>query len=392
MRPYVPISGHGLLGLGVALAACASPELERDAMRTDSAGVEIVRSPAMAVGGGEQWRLSPEPTLHVGVVEGPEAEQFNRISHAFWLSDGRIVAVNMAGPPQVRIFTAEGRHERSLGGSGSGPGEFAAISFAARLPGDTLVAHDFWSGRLVLLAPDGEVLRTRPLHQIAGEPANRWVVGGAFGDGSFLVWANDLVPGATPGRGRALRSLLRVTVAGDVIDTVVVFPDTEYVADRDGTAPVLFGLRSAWRLHGDRLYVAPGDAFRVDVFDGDGDLLRSLRVDRASRPVLPEHIAAEPARPLPPGSPEAPPAERFPAHGQGIRVDPAGGVWLEHYRIPGDDMGRWSVFDEGGVLAGEVAVPPNFRIMDVRNDEVLGVWTDELDVPGIRVYRLERGP
>ena len=43
--------------------------------------------------------------------------------------------------------------------------------------------------------------------------------------------------------------------------------------------PVPFGLRSAWHLHQDRLYVAPGDAFRVDVHDADGTLLRAYRTD-----------------------------------------------------------------------------------------------------------------
>ena len=376
-----------LLGLGAVLGGCESTDPQPSALQSDSAGVEIVHTPAPTWSPGEGWRLSSEPLLHVGVVEGAGVQEFSRILHTFWLSDGRVAAVNLSNPPEIRIFGPDGTHDRTLGGAGAGPGEFAAISFAAPRAGDSLLVHDFWNARLVLFGPQGEVLRTQPLQEIAGEPSNRWILRGVFSDGTLLVMENNLIPGATPGQVRALRTLVRVTEAGAVVDTVLVFPDAEYSAGDTGTPfPVPFGLRSAWQLHGDRLYVAPGDAFQVDVFDEDGTLLRSLRTDRG-RMSVPSGVAAEERERLAQrGGPDTPVADRFPAHGSGIRVDPDGRVWLEHYPVPGDSISRWGVFGADGVYLGDVEVPRRFQVMEVGRGEVLGVWMGELDVPGVRVY------
>jgi len=58
----------------------------RDAVR-DSAGIAIVETTSPAA----EWRLSPEPVLRIGVVDGDDAYQFSSIVFAARLSDGRIV-------------------------------------------------------------------------------------------------------------------------------------------------------------------------------------------------------------------------------------------------------------------------------------------------------------
>lgn len=388
-----------ILSIAFVLGACDAGEPGPPVVRTDSAGVEIVHSGQADV---DQWQLSPEPMLHIGVVDGPEAEQFTRIIAAAWLSDDRIVGVNFSSPPEVRIFSPGGQHQVSMGGSGAGPGEFSAISLAARLPGDTLLVHDFWSARLTYFDPHGELLRTRSLAEIVGEPATRWGLGDIFEDGTLLVYENQLYPGAAPGRRRAQRSLVRVAPTGELIDTVLVLPDAEYFAGGDGPTAVLHGLRSGWHLDGGRLYVAPGDEFRVDIHDTRGTLLRSLRRDYTRPPVAPQHVEAERERRLAQARTAADTtrieqalrdlrvAEHFPAHGRRILVNSDGSVWLEHYALPEATSRRWTVFGPDGEYLSEVHVPQNFRIMDIRGDRVLGVWTNEFDVPALRVYELAR--
>ena len=380
------------LALVVLLGACEAPDSGPSSVQTDSAGVEVVHTPEATWGPADVWRLSSEPTLSIGVVEGAAEEEFSRITHAFWLSDGRVAAVNFTNPPEIRIFTADGRHHRTVGGEGAGPGEFAAITFAAPGAGDTLLVHDLFNARVVYLDPDGEVVRTQPMPEVAGEPSNRWFPRGVFRDGTLIVMENNLMPGATPGHRRATRTLLRVTDSGDMVDTVLAFPDMEYQAGETGPpVPVPFGLRSAWHLHQDRLYVAPGDAFQVDVHDADGTLLRSLRTDRERIPVPPEQAREEEGRQVQRGLPATPAAERLPAHGAGIRVGPDGHVWLEHFALPGDTIGRWGVFGPDGVFLGDVEVPQNFQVMQVGRGEVLGVRVGEMDVPALRVYAVGPG-
>jgi hypothetical protein len=387
LRPARPYAVLALGLVALLLGGCETSGPATAALQTDSAGVEVVHTPEATWAPDQVWRLSSEPTLSIGVEEGAAEEEFSRITHAFWLSDGRVAAVNFTNPPEIRIFTADGGHDRTAGGEGAGPGEFAAITFAAPGPGDTLLVHDLFNARVVYLDPEGEVVRTQPMPEVAGEPANRRFPRGLFSDGTLLVMENNMIPGATPGHRRATRTLLRVTDSGTLVDTVLAFPDMEYQAGETGPpVPVPFGLRSAWHLHQDRLYVAPGDAFQVDVHDADGTLLRSLRTDRERRPVPPELAREEEERQTQRGLPETPGAELYPAHGNGIRVGPDGHVWLEHFAAPGDSVTRWGVFDPDGVFLGDVEVPRNFQLMQVGRGEVLGVWMGAMDVPGLRVY------
>lgn len=392
-----------ILSCGFVLGACDAAEHRPSVVRTDSAAVKIVESSeAVWVGMGQQ-QLSREPVLHIGTVDGPEAEQFTRITSTFWLSDGRIVAANFESPPEIRVFSADGQHEVSMGGSGEGPGEFRAISMAARLPGDTLLVHDYWNARLTYLDPGGELLGTRALIDIVGEPSTRWVIRDVFEDGTLLAFENSLYPGATPGHRRARRSLVRVAPTGELVDTLLVIPDGEYVQARDWPTGVLFGLRSAWHLDGGHMYVAPGDEFRLDVYDTEGTLQRSLRRQYTRPPVRSEHIEAERERRLARVATEDARrqveealrglqiAEHLPATGQRILTDSEGRVWVKHYEVPGATLRQWSVFAQDGGFLGEVEVPSNFRVMEVREGRVLGVWVDELDVPALRIYELEPG-
>lgn len=62
-----------------------SPGSDREAVSFrswDSAGVEIVESTLPAWGEGEGWRVLPEPTLRIGVVDGDPAYQFNQVAQA----------------------------------------------------------------------------------------------------------------------------------------------------------------------------------------------------------------------------------------------------------------------------------------------------------------------
>lgn len=172
----------------------------------------------------------------------------------------------------------------------------AAITFAAPRPGDSLLVHDFFSARLVLFGPEGQVQRTQPLPEIAGEPSNRWIPRGVFSDG----------------------------------------------AGGDGEQP---------------------DP-RVDPRPSSG--AANAGAGHRSR--------------------------RCGGHGagvrNGIRVDPDGRVWLEHYPVSGYSIGLWGVFGADGVYLGDMEVPRGFQLMEVGRGEVLGVWMGELDVPGVRVYAM----
>src|SRR5690606_36250403 len=81
--------------------------------------------------------------------------------------------------------------------------------------------------------------------------------------------------------------------------------------------------------------------------------------------------------------------ETFPAYQQ-LATDPAGNLWVEEYRRPGDDQPRWTVFDPSGQMLGTVDMPSGFTSVEIGNDYVLGIWKDEFDVEHVRLYGLTK--
>jgi hypothetical protein len=51
--------------------------------------------------------------------------------------------------------------------------------------------------------------------------------------------------------------------------------------------------------------------------------------------------------------------------------------------------GVWSLFSPEGVWLGDVEAPDGLDLLDSRDDLVLGVWRDALDVPYVQLHRLE---
>src|SRR5690625_3315446 len=107
----------------------------------------------------EEWRLSEFPVTRIGVVDGEPAYQLDRVAGVLRLSDGRVVVAN-AGTQELRYYDAGGGHLVTVGGAGSGPGEFRGLASIARLPGDSLLALDQGSSQLSVFGPDGEFVRS----------------------------------------------------------------------------------------------------------------------------------------------------------------------------------------------------------------------------------------
>ncbi len=143
--------------LSVALASCGRKAATGSTfMVRDSAGVSIAENRGVAPPGGGGWAISAEPTLTIGAVEGDDAYIFSRVWGATRLADGRI-AVADNGVPDIRVFDPAGRHLRTFGARGDGPGEFNSPVLMGTLPGDTLVVVDRMLRRLYLFDPETAV-------------------------------------------------------------------------------------------------------------------------------------------------------------------------------------------------------------------------------------------
>ena len=388
-----------LAGCSVDAAGKAGMPLIRD-----SAGIQIVENAAPAWGEGEGWRLSPEPVLRIGELEGAPAYQFDRVGSALRLTDGRIVVAN-AGSQELRFYDASGAHLRSAGGEGGGPGEFEWLVWVEATPGDSLVAYDLRSRRLSVFSPAGEFVRSTTLEgrSEGGIPQ----VIGRFEDRSLLV----SIPRGIGARGRVEGGLsrdstpyLHLSAEGKLLDTIARFPGAEHFIHREGdgftvTRP-LFGRTSVQALSGDRVTLGASDSYELAQYSAKGELQRIIRKRHDPRPLADadweaakqERLDAEDGawrqRTVPMLEAMPRPAN-MPAYAATI-ADTEGNLWVQDYPIPGESEQRWSVFDPDGRLLGTILTPERFRPTQIGRDFLLGVWRDEFDVQYVTMYELEK--
>ncbi len=155
--PRSPISAAAILTAVVLAggfsAACAPDSGSSGGFaQRDSAGIRIVENSAPAWSEGEGWRLSDEPTLEIGVLDGAPEYQFYRAFDGARLSDGRIVVAN-AGTHELRVYDSNGDFLGSSGREGAGPGEFKNIGVLEVFAYDSLLTWDWGNNRSQVFDP-----------------------------------------------------------------------------------------------------------------------------------------------------------------------------------------------------------------------------------------------
>lgn len=353
-----------------ALAACGGGTSGADASTaTDSAGVRVVQSERPAWKDGEGWTVGDAASLDIGVVDGGAAYQLNQVRSVARLSDGRILVVD-GGSKQLRLYGADGRHLRSAGREGGGPGEFTYLQWAAPGPGDSLLAWDAQSRRLSVFAPDGSFVRavTPPgLDRMFPHAA------GALGDGSLLVSSGIDLGAEAEGEVRDTVTYHRLNADGRSLGSLGPFPGWETFIFTSGPnllkESVPFGRNVVVRPAGGEVLVAQSDRYEARFLAPDGTLRRIVR--RAHDPVRvteadrDAHFDGEEARSggFPPSEAAEfqrlrarrrevlPRRETFPAFNDAL-ADTEGNLWVEQYPRPGEAQPRWDVFGRDGRWLG----------------------------------------
>lgn len=380
-----------------ALFAACSPtaDLPPPAVQRDSAGIAIIESFAPAWGDSVRWRVGVEPLLDLAESGTGDAHYFNLVGDVRRLPDDGIVVANR-GSAEIRKFNADGDFVGSAGGSGEGPGEFTNLQ-QIELAGDSLLGLD-WDGRMATFGrdlglvhtmwPDPEVSEVRYLS-----------------DGIMVV--EILVPEhGTVGLARWPSVLVLFDLEGVAVDTIGWTPGFEEYANDILSAAPLFRKSSVLDALGDRIFVGSSDHMQIEELNTSGDTVRILRVPDYPLALTAEQVRAErDARldiPLPPGVSSLPPyyvdavedmpsPETRPAYA-GMRVDPTGAIWLQPFRGLSERGGPepWLVLGPDGDWLGSVEIPEDFWVTDIGVDEILGIWTDELDVQHPQVRHLAR--
>lgn len=400
----------GCAVLSMATAACGGDSAAAGPAVRDSAGIRIVQSDAPAWKDGEGWTIADEPALDIGVVEGEAAYQLNNVIGTARLSDGRIVIADEKSG-EVRFFAADGKHLRTAGRKGGGPGEFQQMQWLGVAAGDSVLVWDSEAARLSVFSPDGTFVRAWKPDGLRMFPRVEAIVGGRA-----LLMEPGMDPagiGERNGEFRDTVAWMHVPLAGGASRELSRRPGAEMFASRGEdifmTDQVTFGRSLQVTGAPDGYYAGDTDAFQVGFHGPDGALRRLIRRPHQPRRVTEADLDAYFARPgatnlsdLPPDMAaqfremqrtqreRVPHRETLPAFSE-LLVDGAGNLWARDPRPEEDHPHRWSVFDADGRWLGMVQTPADLRVRQIGPDWILGTAQDELEVQHVRMYRIRKG-
>lgn len=388
-------------------AACTDGSLPETGYSVrDSAGVQIVESSAPALTSEGEWIVAPEPALEVGLLEGPEEYTFDGIGQVLRVSDGRILAVN-GRTNEIRFYSEDGVFQGTAGGTGEGPGEFMSMSKVWLGPGDTLWVNDFRLGRLTMLDPEGEFVRSVRIR--GGSEMGFPSAFGSSSDGGFWVTSG------TGGFGAGADGLLEGSEiffshydsSGGLDRVITDFPGPPQWAHTSGGVTSADALPHSigWTVYAgasSHIFLGAGVDSEVEVWNQDGKLIRLIRWKAAPRPVdgseierfkedfLVRHEGSDREEFWNGWLRDVPFPEVMPTFDKLI-VDGTGHLWVRKYQPSWEDSQIWHTFTPDGRWLGEVVVSPTLAITDIGADYILGIWRDEMDVEYVRMYLLKRG-
>jgi hypothetical protein len=397
----------------ILLGGCDRDGLRSASTTRDSAGVGIIESSTASWGPNEGVAVGEVATLQIGAVQGEAAYQFSQIIAAWRMQDGRIVIVDGASA-EIRVFDASGRFTTAMGGRGDGPGEFQALVKAVPYRGDSIAAWDARAGRLSVFDGSGTLGRIAeislpPLQAVArgtGPYAHSVAAlfRGAFADGTLVFSPPVLVRYDAGERWGWEESFLRYSPSGSSLNDLATIPGPEFVAPLQGSVRLNPFVRTVVSAIGAlRLYLGPNEAYEIRGVSVGGELEQIIRLSELDLTVDAEVQQAYreeqrtaavyrsvPAQELERALRDAEFPAKHPPYSQ-IVLDIRDQLWVRDYRLPGAEAGEaWRVFGTNGGFLGTVETPAAFTVHQIGQDFILGTWTDEVDVPFVRIYPLRR--
>lgn len=423
----------GATSLAAALAAngCGSgSDAGSEVVRTDSAGVELVVSPAedrpLA------WSFEEDVRLG-GRDSGPEtfaSVNFDRVGTD--AEGGLYVLEGQAH--RVVVFAPDGSHLRTMGSEGEGPGELRfPVSFAVRADG-TAAVFDIGKRSMVPFGPDGEILAQDPFtfytepgtrRHFALTPEGYAVARGMAGADEDLrkielrAWAEPNLFRTSAGGAAAADP--EADDAGPAAGTPAAPRDTAILTELQLPRPDMadFGcMRLAlqplftpviqWDTEGSTIVAVDGARYVVDVYELDGTFVRSIRRDLPLRSATEADAVAEAGDGMrmvsSAGECEATAEEVVEARGfapelpaiRNVLLAPSGEIWVQRL-VPGVGSDAAvepiDVFDPAGVYMGTLPEGTPFPLLILHDGRVVTGERDALDVERLVVSRVIRsGP
>lgn len=362
--------------------------------RTDSAGVEIVRSRDV---GAHHIVVDSVPDLSLGGPAAEGAEAFGAIENVVLAPDGSIWVTDRQAA-EIRVFESNASHRVTVGGRGSGPGEYRVIRLLG-VAGDSVAVQDATSGRLTWYGFEGERLSEARVSSPNGTNPLIYDVtaaGHLVGVQSETRLMSSIEPGSIYG-GTVDFSLWRSP--GEAPSQFTSEPTAMFVLTEGPSSSAIPFRANAAVDAGQQIHVVAGPEYEVRQFDSEGSLVRIARIDRR-RSLVDASAKAEYRRfieqAVPPNRSEAMlevlqhPSVPDAASAYRVVVQGTdGSSWAYRFSAsePGDQP--WDVFRPDGSFGGVATLPVRFGLRVATEQFLYGIWTDDLGVHHVRRYRYQ---
>lgn len=390
---YLPI-----VALGCADAAppgnSAAVEVETPAL-VDSAGVPVRQHFQAWVPAG-RWTISAEAIVSIGVEDGDAAYLLNDVQGATILSNGSIV-VGDGMSREIRFYDGSGAHLRTIGGRGGGPTEFQYLRFLGSV-GDSVFAADPVLRKVIVLGPDGELVRTSRFPPQFGVPNPIGVLQGAVVSLERVEAERTVDP---EGVARTPFLVRGSTWDAEVLFDLGPFPGSESANISSMSGVITFGRGLHVAVGHNRVIVGNDDAFRIRLYSGEGQLTSIVAVESEALPVgegdfdaymddvLAEHKDKGFRRRVREAAMQMPQRETIPFF-RDLAISTSGDLWVLTGDHPVQPNRTWLVFDLTGTMVAEASFLGRAELLHVRDDGVVLLHRDEQLVERVRVHRIGR--
>jgi hypothetical protein len=157
----------------------------------------VTTGPVARAGVIDTWSLEASPLVEIGEADGDEHYLFHDIVSVVRLPNGNIAVLD-AGSAQLRFYDGEGRHLRTTGGEGSGPGEYRAPARLYLTHEDSLQVFDSRTRMETTVDTAGTFVRAVRYETREDETFTRdaWLYGRMLVDGPMLPVDRRAVRGA----------------------------------------------------------------------------------------------------------------------------------------------------------------------------------------------------
>lgn len=365
--------------IGFVLYSLAFP-IDRSTVQkiTTENGIPVIYNPKQPVPSkGTPNRLTPRQDLIIGKSNGDENYIFSDLRSIQVDTEGNIFALD-SKEGKIKVFDKDGKHLRTFGKKGPGPGEWQVPSRMHLTPDGRLVILDTGNNRIAFYSPQGE-----SLSEIS---TARWQFLQLRVDSRSYIYADNL----NFNNKGVSQKLLKFDPGLNLLATVaenqgdMKLPRINIMTDRFAY-DLIPGNQLAW---------AYTTKYEIQIMNLDGKMIRKIVKDyepigiteRDKREIIEERYGEE-------GPPQGIILE-FPAHFYPI------------YSIVGDEKGQLyicthekdskgnyviDVFNNEGVYSAKFSLPAVDTLSVVKQDKLYClVEENEEGIPQVKRYALER--